>query len=126
MNGPEDSSTAVSQAAKTLERMTDLTPSPDEANYVQSYKGLRKAIGIIGIALPIALLVGNPLVDGGGMLGSISAYYYSGMRNYFVGTMCALAVFFFSYKYARRDNLLSTPALAAGWSRPASPPPPGR
>ena len=68
MNGPEDSSTAVSQAAKTLERMTDLTPSPDEANYVLSYKGLRKAIGIIGIALPIGLLIGKPLVDGGGML----------------------------------------------------------
>jgi hypothetical protein len=98
----------VSQATTTLERMTDLTPSPDEANYVLSYKGLRKAIGIIGIALPIALLIGKPLVDGGGMLGSISAYYYSGMRNYFVGTMCALAVFFFSYKYAPRDNLLST------------------
>ena len=63
---------------------------------------------IIGIALPIGLLIGKPLVDGGGMLGSISAYYYSGMRNYFVGIMCALAVFFFSYKYAQRDNFLST------------------
>jgi hypothetical protein len=41
------------------------------------------------------------------MWGSISAYYYSGMRNYFVGTMCALAVFFFSYKYAPRDNFLA-------------------
>jgi hypothetical protein len=108
MNRPEGSSTAEPQVSTTLERMTDLQPSSDEANYVLSYKGLRKAIGIIGIALPIGLLVGKPLIDGGGMLGSISAYYYSGMRNYFVGTMCALAVFFFSYKYARRDNFLST------------------
>jgi hypothetical protein len=108
MNETKGTSTAVSQVTTTLERMTDLTPPSDEANYVLSYKGLRKAIGIIGIALPIGLLVGKPLVDGGGMLGSISAYYYSGMRNYFVGIMCALAVFFFSYRYAPRDNFLST------------------
>ncbi len=108
MNQSKGSSTAVSPVTTTLERMTDLTPPSDEANYVLSYKGLRKAIGIIGIALPIGLLIGKPLVDGGGMLGSISAYYYTGMRNYFVGTMCALAVFFFSYKYAPRDNFLST------------------
>jgi hypothetical protein len=97
-----------SPTAPTLERMMDLKPPSDDANYVLSYKGLRKAIGIIGIALPIGLLIGKPLVDGGGMLGSISAYYYSGMRNYFVGIMCALAVFFFSYRYAPRDNFLST------------------
>jgi hypothetical protein len=65
-------------------------------------------VGIIGLALPIALLVGKPLVDGGDMLGSISAYYYTEMRNYFVGTLCALAVFLFSYRYAPRDNFLST------------------
>jgi len=104
MNTSEGSSTAPS----TVARMMDTEPPSDEANYVLSYKDLRKAIGIIGIALPIGLLVGKPLIDGGGMLGSISAYYYSGMRNYFVGIMCALAVFFFSYKYARRDNFLST------------------
>jgi len=90
MNTSEGSSTAPS----TVARMMDTEPPSDEANYVLSYKDLRKAIGIIGIALPIGLLVGKPLIDGGGMLGSISAYYYSGMRNYFVGTMCPFAVFF--------------------------------
>jgi hypothetical protein len=30
------------------------------------------------------------------------------MRSYFVGTLCALAVFLFSYRYAPRDNFLST------------------
>jgi hypothetical protein len=50
------------------------------------------------------------------MEGSISAYYYTGMRNYFVGTLCALAVFLFSYRYAPRDNFLSNLAslLALG------------
>ncbi len=39
MNKSEGSSTAVSQVTTTLERMTDLTPPSDEANYVLSYKG---------------------------------------------------------------------------------------
>jgi hypothetical protein len=104
MSQSEDSSRTTSM----LERMMDTKPPSDEANYVLSYKGLRKGVGIIGILLPIVLLVGKPLVDGGGMLGSISAYYYTGMQNYFVGTLCALAVFFFSYRYAPRDNFLST------------------
>jgi hypothetical protein len=104
MNQSEGSSTVAS----TLERVMDTKPPSDDANYVLSYKGLRKGVGIIGILLPIVLLVGKPLVDGGGMLGSISAYYYTGMQNYFVGTLCALAVFFFSYRYAPRDNFLST------------------
>jgi hypothetical protein len=108
MNQRERTSTEGSKVTKTLERMMDTEPPSDESNYVLSYKGLRKAVGIIGIALPIGLLVGKPLVDGGGMLGSISAYYYTGMQNYFVGTLCALAVFFFSYRYAPRDNFLST------------------
>ena len=108
MERREGSQTAASPLTATLERLTDPDPPSDESLYVLSYMGLRKAVGIIGLALPIALLVGKPLVDGGGMLGSISAYYYTGMQNYFVGTLCALAVFLFSYKYAPRDNLLST------------------
>jgi len=108
MSQPEGSSTAASKVSATLERLTDPQPPSDESLFVLSYKGLRKAVGIIGLALPIALLVGKPLVDGGDMLGSISAYYYTGMRNYFVGTLCALAVFLFSYRYAPRDNFLST------------------
>jgi hypothetical protein len=108
MDPREGTQTAAPTLTATLERLTDPEPFSDERMFVLSYMGLRKAVGIIGLALPVALLAGKPLLDGGGMQGSISAYYYTGMRNYFVGTLCALAVFLFSYKYAPRDNFLST------------------
>lgn len=81
-----------------------------------SYLGLRRAIGVIALALPPVLAVGRLLVDGGPWPGSISAYYYTSMRNVFVGALCALAVFLFSYRYQRTDNRLSTAAalLALG------------
>ena len=112
MNPPAGSHTVVSQATAKLAQLTDPQPPSEESMFVLSYMGLRKSVGIIGLALPVVLLVGKPVLDGGGMPGSISAYYYTGMRNYFVGSLCALAVFLFSYKYAPRDNFLSTLASA--------------
>ena len=104
----EDNQTTASPFTAMLKRVMNPEPPPDERLFVLSYMGLRRAVGIIGFALPVALLIGKPLLDGGGMQGSISAYYYTGMRNYLVGTLCALAVFLFSYRYAPRDNFLST------------------
>jgi hypothetical protein len=65
---------------------------------VIQYLGLRKAIGVIGIALPFVLAVGKALLDGSGLLDSISDYYHSDMRNVFVGSLCAVGVFLFSYR----------------------------
>ena len=90
----------LSRTTAKLAALTDPEPPSDESLYVLSYLGLRKGVGIISLALPIVLLVGKPVLDGGGMQGSISAYYYTSMRNYFVGSLCASAVFLFSYKYA--------------------------
>lgn len=73
---------------------------------VLSYLGLRKAIGIIGISLPFVLALGKMLLEGPGIQSSISAYYYTDMRDVFVGSLCAIAVFMMSYKgYDRRDGL---------------------
>jgi hypothetical protein len=98
----------LSQAGARLAALTDPEPPADQRLYVLSYLGLRKGVGVISLALPFVLVVGKRVLDGGGMQGSISAYYYTSMRNYFVGSLCALAVFLFSYKYAPRDNFLST------------------
>jgi len=108
MARPQNSPTVLARASARLAALTDPEPHTDESLYVLSYLGLRKGVGIISLALPVVLLVGRPVLDGGGMQGSISAYYYTSMRNYFVGSLCALAVFLFSYKYAPRDNFLST------------------
>ncbi len=73
---------------------------------VISYLGLRKALGVIGTALPFVLALGKILLFGPGIQTSISAYYHTGMRDVFVGAICALAAFLISYKgYERKDDL---------------------
>ncbi|MEV1288775.1 DUF998 domain-containing protein [Micromonospora sp. NPDC049679] len=70
---------------------------------------LRLGIGAVGIALPIVLTFGNALLTGERtLLDSISAYYYTDMRDVFVGSMCAIGVFLICYRYERLDDLLST------------------
>ena len=74
-----------------------------------SFLSIRKAIGILGIALPLILLFGSFLLDDCEQIqGSISAYYYTAMRNAFVGILCAVSFYLFSYKgYDRIDRILS-------------------
>jgi hypothetical protein len=57
---------------------------------------LRKTVGWIGTLLPIVLLAGNAIFTTA-MPGSMSGYYYTHMRNVFVGALCALGVFLFAY-----------------------------
>lgn len=71
-----------------------------------SYLGLRKCIGIIGLSLPYVLVIGKILLGSPGILDTISAYYYSVLRDVFVGSLCAVGVFLFSYRYERWDNIL--------------------
>src|SRR5262249_41169201 len=64
------------------------------------------SIGIIGILLPFTVAFGKILLESPGILGSISAYYYSLMGNVFVGSLCAIGVFLSSYRgYDWRDVL---------------------
>ena len=79
--------------------------SNTQDSLVLSYLGLRKGIGIIGMALPFVLVIGKILLESPGFLDSISAYYYSVMRNTFVGSLCAIAIFLISYRYARLDDI---------------------
>jgi hypothetical protein len=73
-----------------------------------SYLGIRRAIGVIGTSLPFVLLIGAWALDGVGVQGSISDYYYTVMRNVFVGSMVANGVFFLSYRYAKVDTAVAT------------------
>jgi hypothetical protein len=72
---------------------------------VHSYLFLRRAIGIIGLGLPVVLIVGTLLVDHR-LLDSISSSYYATLRGVFVGSMCAVGVFLLSYHgYSRMDDV---------------------
>jgi len=66
-----------------------------------SYKTLRRAIGWLGILLPVILFIGGCLFAAEMKLEvqpSISHYYFTNMREIFVGTLCAVAMFLFCYK----------------------------
>jgi hypothetical protein len=64
---------------------------------VISYLYLRKVVGWIGSLLPVALVTGNLIYTTTSVPGSMSAYYYTHMRNVFVGALCALGVFLIAY-----------------------------
>jgi hypothetical protein len=65
---------------------------------IRSYLELRRAVGFIGIALPLVILVGKIVLEGGGIEPSISDYYYTVMGDVFVGSLFAIGVFLWSYE----------------------------
>ena len=68
---------------------------------------LQKVIGLLAFLLPImVVLVSWILSDITGFQDSISDYYHTISRNYFVGTLCAVGVCLFAYKgYELKDNI---------------------
>ncbi len=79
----------------------------DKPPEIISYYTMRRAIGILGITLPLILLAGSFLLGAcKEVQGSISTYYHSNMRDIFVGFNCAVALFLFAYRgHDWRDNL---------------------
>jgi hypothetical protein len=74
---------------------------------VHSYLFLRRAIGIIGMALPVVLIIGNLAWPPGLLLDSISSAYYTPLRGVLVGSAVALGVFLFSYRgYGPVDDVV--------------------
>ncbi len=73
---------------------------------IYSYLALRKTVGWIGILLPFTLMLGSSVIFGEEVpLFDISMYYYSGMRDVFVGALCAIGLFLFFYRgYDEWDN----------------------
>jgi uncharacterized membrane protein len=62
-------------------------------------------IGVLGISLPIIVVLGGFLQDGFIIQASISGYYYTNMRDFFVGLLCIVAVFLISYRgYEKIDH----------------------
>lgn len=82
--------------------------------YVRSFLILRMAVGALGIMLPFVLALTDGVWFDGSPYprNSISAYYYSRMRDVLVGMVCAIGVFLVAYKAAERnlDNTLSNVA----------------
>lgn len=70
-----------------------------------SYRQLRMLVGFIGFSLPIILIIGNCIDKKMFVLeSSISHYYYSCMGDVFVGLLCAVAIFLFTYKGHEKEE----------------------
>jgi hypothetical protein len=89
----------------------DTARAPEDQRTRQA--ALRRAIGVLGIGLPIVLALGKIVFFTPGLPDSISAFYYTDMRNVLVGAMCAIGVYLLYYPgYDRGDNITATIAGA--------------
>jgi hypothetical protein len=71
-----------------------------------TYIHLRRGMAALALSLAPALALGGYLLFGTPLLPSMSAYYDSGMRDWFVGVLCAVGAFLFLYRgYTRRENI---------------------
>ncbi len=105
-------------APRFMAPITTVPPRPQDpahARYVRSYLLMRAAVGALGIALPVVLVLTDGLWFDGAPFprSSLSAYYYSGVRDLMVGTICAIGTFLLAYKVAER-NLDNTLSVLAG------------
>jgi hypothetical protein len=69
-----------------------------DKEFVVSYLTLRQMIGWIGLLMPIAVRLGAIVFEGIHSTNSISAYYYTGMRDVFVSTLVLIGAFLTCYR----------------------------
>jgi hypothetical protein len=86
-----------------------MTPDPTVNNeFIISFFNLRRAIGVLGLAMPFVVRFGAWLLERIPSHDSISAYYYTSMRDVFVGVLAATGVFLFCYRGPeKQDNILT-------------------
>jgi hypothetical protein len=91
-----------------MSKISTFLKKPNQ-NFELSYLGIRRAVGILGLALPIAVSLGTAIFSAFPHLkDSISDYYYTIMGNVFTGTLCGVALFLFSYNgFDRWDRISS-------------------
>ena len=73
-----------------------MNTAKEKNQLVLSFLTVRRALGLLGLALPL-LLIGFGVLFSDGIERSVSAFYYTGMGDIFVGILCAIGVFLFSY-----------------------------
>jgi hypothetical protein len=100
-------------------------PSSGEGRYVRSFLVMRLIIGGLGVLLPFLLVFADRWWFGGDPFprGSMSIYYYSGMREFFTVAIGTIAFFLLAYKITEKnlDNILSFFAGLAGMLIPIFP-----
>src|SRR6476620_1086622 len=88
--------------------MNPPTSVPLDNEFIISFFRLRKALGYIGILMPLVVKGGAKYIDRLPLLNSISASYHTRMRDIFVGTLVSVGVFLFCYRGPdKQDNWLT-------------------
>ena len=77
---------------------TDLGPEQLQRHIISTYLDLRRGIAIIGIVFPFFLWIGGRIYAGLPLRASMSAYYYTPLRDWFVGLLFATGTFLVLYK----------------------------
>ena len=92
-------------------------PRNARLGYPRSFLLMRTVIGLIGFLLPFGLMLGDWWIVAGDVpRSSLSAYYHTGVRDLFVGSLVAIGIFLVTYRFFELilDNVLSVVAgLAA-------------
>ena len=80
-----------------------------------SYIALRRLIGVLGILLPFILMFGGYVFAGLLPKVTISNYYYTNMRDFFIGLLFTISMFLITYKgYERIDIIITSLSGIAG------------
>lgn len=107
---PDDSTTPTRQR---------LLMNKNGVLYLKSWLLMRFVVGLVGVALPFAVILGDVFVfpgEGPFPRDSLSAYYHSGVRDIFVGSLCVIGLFLITYMvfHYNPDNVVTIVAgLAA-------------
>ncbi|RZT09386.1 hypothetical protein SAMN05216319_2187 [Duganella sp. CF402] len=95
--------------------MSAQTALPANNQYVVSYMLLRQMIGALGLGMPIFVHGWAKIFYGIPLANSISAYYYTVMRDEFVSTLVLVGVLLLCYRGPSRiDNAIASIAGIAG------------
>jgi hypothetical protein len=87
-----------------------------DESYTRSYRITRLAVGILGLVLPLAFIIGETFFLKGGVhvRGSLSEYYHTSMQDIFVGGLCIIGFLLATYMAGEPVTLDFWASLIAG------------
>lgn len=94
-------------ALSEMQALPEIPALPDPL--IISYMTLRKVIGFLGLFLVPVMVLGSLILDHPPKIQiSVSAYYYTSMRNELEGIICGISLFLLSYHgYSKQDSIVS-------------------
>lgn len=101
--------------SSTVDR--SVAPTDRERGYIRSYIWLRIVVGVIGLLLPLILFIGEGTILDASVRArdSLSSYYHSPMRDWFVASLTVISVLLITYMLGtwNREFWISTVAGVA-------------